>query len=155
MRRVGKAVWREARRSCGGTNLNGMTAKQMGPALLPTPLSPARGRCGFARLSANRPSCFSCSALGARCPCRVRQCAPAFAIPHRLVSRFVTGARTGIRLCFPVCFLSSRRNVPLGCQAFWQNRDRDPSGWRFKHPISRLLEPFSGAITSRYRGLYR
>jgi len=92
-------------------------SKQMGPALLPTPLSPARGRCGLARVSAGRPSCLSSSALGARCPCRVRLCVPAFAILHRLASRFVTGARTGIRSCFPTRLPSPRRSAPCGCQA--------------------------------------
>ena len=63
--------------------------KQMGPALLPTPLSPARGlvfRRTFRR------------ALGARCfPF----------IPASRVSGSVTGARTGIR-GLPVCLSSQK-----------------------------------------------
>ncbi len=38
----------------------------------------------------------------------------AFPLLHRLASRFVTGARTGIRPCFVTTSLCSRRNAPFG-----------------------------------------
>jgi len=61
--------------------------KQMGPALLPTPLSPVRGRSFPARFPANLPSRCSSAHL-----------APDVSSIHASASGFVTGARAGIRL---------------------------------------------------------
>ncbi len=77
----------------------------MGPALLPTPLSPARGRCGLA-FCPDKPS-FPLYRLRTWRPVSVPRPAvgsvdglATVTFTHRLVSRFVTGARTGIRPCF-------------------------------------------------------
>ena len=96
----------------------------MGPALLPTPLLPARGRFGFA----DWPHEASCllhlkrAWRPASVPRPVVLFVGSLAVPfvlHRLASRYVTGARAGIRPCFLAAslwlaeaFLSA--DMPLG-----------------------------------------
>lgn len=82
-------------------------SKQMGPALLPTPLSPARGQPLLAWLPANLQ------------PLRARSHAwrpmsrppPPRAVRHP-VGGFVTGARAGIRLSLPSCRPALARGAP-------------------------------------------
>lgn len=122
--------------------------KQMGPAFLPTPLLPARGRCGCAPRPANLPICSPLSALGARLVPRPAAFLPVFPLRfrpllRRLASRTVTGARTGIRHCFVTAFPSSSRSSLPGRSAPSQGRDhRYLSGQRVKHCMSALESTF-------------
>jgi hypothetical protein len=74
--------------------------------LLPTPLSPARGCCGVCEPS-GEPSCLLIQQRTWR-----PMSTPCAHVPRkvRLASGIVTGARTGIRLCFAVVLLSLGRN---------------------------------------------
>ena len=71
-------------------------AKQMGPALLPTPLLPARGRFGCAGIGTNPCACMSLNALGARRLIRVQL--------RSSISILSDG-----HVCAPLCFAVRRR----------------------------------------------
>lgn len=102
------------------------------------------GICGSHSVWQAIPPAF-CSALGARCLCRVRLCFPAFAIFHHLASRFVTGARTGIRPYFVTDPICSGRSPRFTLPAPWHSRDRDPVTDRSGTPV-----PSSKALSYSY-----
>ena len=91
----------------GGAD-GGQPPMQMGPALLPTPLSPACGRPLLVMRPANLPLHLPGAMLGARClASRCLALRPA-------CQRFVTGARAGIRLRSGLVLrLSSGRSLPM------------------------------------------
>ena len=72
--------------------------KQMGPALLPTPLSPARGQPLLARLPANLQPLLARGHAWRPMSRPPQPCAL-----RRPCGGFVTGARAGIRLSLPCC----------------------------------------------------
>jgi hypothetical protein len=82
-------------------------AMQMGPASLPTPLSPACGWPSFPMRPANLPLHPRGAMLGARC--LASRC-PAMRLACR---RFVTGARAGIRLPLRLAVASLVRREPF------------------------------------------
>ena len=99
---------------------------QMGPASLPTPLSPACGHPSLCNLPANLPMCLLRGILGARC------LAPMRSVLRLPAPGFVTGARAGIRLSLLPCRVPlSPEGSAFRCHAHSLGRDRVPLPIRY------------------------